>query len=67
MNTKVYVFVLLAAFALLWSDLVGQAKRDDLPRMPGAKLLMGHPGSNLVITSQSETWSIQKGGGENRH
>jgi len=53
--------LLLFAFALIVStSTVVAAKKDNLPRLPGAKLLVGWPPFNLTITTGDQTSMLQQ-------
>lgn len=54
---NVMVFV---AYAALWSGLVAGMKKDNLPRLPAAALLLGYPPS-LTVTTPSSTWTEEQG------
>ncbi len=60
MNTKGCAVMLFAVCALVWPDSDAQAKRDDLPRLPGAELLMGYPPYSLIVTTPTKTWKLQE-------
>lgn len=59
MSRKIQALALLVVCAILWPGFAVEAKRDNLPRLPGAALLLGHPG-RLVVTTPKETFALQR-------
>jgi dipeptidyl aminopeptidase/acylaminoacyl peptidase len=55
-----YTLVVLVACAAFISSLGVQAKRDDLPRLQGAALLLGYPPASLIVTTPTETLKLQE-------
>ena len=64
MNIKSCALLLLAVGAFLSAPFDAKAKQDNFPRLPGAELLMGYPGSNLMVTTPSQRWILQEGEGD---
>ena len=64
MNIKSCARLLLAVGAFLSAPFDAKAKQDNFPRLPGAELLMGYPGSNLMVTTPSQRWILQEGEGD---
>ncbi|MBI1738570.1 MAG: PD40 domain-containing protein [Acidobacteria bacterium] len=60
MNRRACALLILVASALLWSDLGAQTKQEDIPRLPGAQLLVGWPGYKLLLTTPKETRTLQE-------
>ncbi len=54
--------VMFTAFSLPWFTASVEAKKDDLPRLPGAVLLLGYPPANLAITTEYKTSKLQEEG-----
>ncbi len=61
MSRKVWLLILFAACALPSLNFGAQAKKDDLPRLPGAALLVGYPPGSLIVTTPSNTWTLAEG------
>jgi len=56
------VLVVLAAFS--FPRFVPAAKKDKLPRLPGAALLMGYPPYDLAMTVEDKTLKLQQRHGD---
>lgn len=56
------VFPLLVGCALLWPGALTEARKDkdNLPRLPGAALLVGYPPRSLYVTTEKETLILQR-------
>jgi hypothetical protein len=52
----------LSAAGFLWLTTSVDAKNDNLPRMPGATLLIGGPPAELTVTIGDKTLKLQEGG-----
>ncbi len=60
-------FALVAIFvaiSLLWLTVSAEANKNNLPRLPGAILLVGYPPYNLMVTTGEITLTLQSGGGD---
>jgi Tol biopolymer transport system component len=60
MGRWAWTVMVFVAYAALWSSLVAGMKKDNLPRLPGAALLLGYPPS-LTVTTPSSTWTEEQG------
>ena len=54
------IVAMFVALNLPWSVASVEAKMDNLPRIPGAILLVGYPPSNLLVTANDKTRELQK-------
>jgi hypothetical protein len=54
---------MLVALSLPWSIGSVEAKMDNLPRLPGATLLVGYPPGSLMVTTGDATLRLQTEGG----
>jgi len=52
-------FVMLAAYGLSWLITPPEANTTDLPRLPGAVLLVGYPPDSLFLTLDQRTIDLQ--------
>jgi hypothetical protein len=59
---KLAAFLVIAS-CLLWFTSSVDAHKDDLPRMPGVALLVGHFPEDLAVTVGDKTTQIEAGGG----
>ncbi len=51
--------VMFIALNLPWVAASVEAKIDNLPRLPGAVLLLGYPPFSLSVTTEDKTWKLQ--------
>ncbi len=54
---------MIVTLSLPWSVTFVEAKMDNLPRMPGATLLVGYAPGNLMLTIGDATMGLQTEGG----
>jgi len=59
---RLAIFAVIAGCVLFFTSSVG-ASKDNLPRMPGAALLVGHFPDGLAVTVGDQTTQIDAGGG----
>ncbi len=64
MKKRIVGVVMFIALNLLWVSGTVEARMDNLPRLPGATLLMGYPPYSLTITTGDATSKLQTGGGD---
>lgn len=57
------IAAMLVALNHAWATAPEEAKMDNLPRMPGAILLVGYPPDKLVVTTGDATLELQTEGG----
>lgn len=55
---------LVLALSLLCFTTSVEAKKDNLPRLPGATLLVGYPSDTLIVTTGDSTLKLQTEGGD---
>jgi dipeptidyl aminopeptidase/acylaminoacyl peptidase len=58
------IVVMLVALNQAWVITSVEAKMDNLPRLPGATLLVGYPPDNLMVTTGDTTLKLQSEGGD---
>jgi hypothetical protein len=63
MNKWSVVAAMLVALNHTGGTASPEAKMDNLPRLPGATLLVGYPPDNLMVTTGDTTLKLQTGGG----
>jgi hypothetical protein len=57
---KACPLMVFVACAVLLCSFGAQARKDNLPRLPGSRLLTGYPLQDLTVTSEKESWRLQE-------
>src|SRR5215469_8132659 len=60
MNKFGVAVAITIASSLRWPTASVEAKMRNLPRMPGATLLIGYPPLNLLVTTNDKTRKLQE-------
>jgi hypothetical protein len=59
MKKRCFAAVMFVALNLGWLTASAETKMENLPRLPGAILLLGSPPFSLAVTTKEETKKLQ--------